>query len=83
MKSVRDQVFDIIAKEGSIDRFRIEPQSTLRDLEIESLDVVQVIAAIEEHFQIFLPYDDSSIDIQTAGGLTEAVERLLREKQTA
>ena len=83
MTSVREQVYDIIAKEGSIDRARIEPRSTLKDLEVESLDVVQIIAAIEEHFEIFLPYDDPKLDIQTAGGLTEAVERLLRQKQTA
>ncbi len=83
MTAVHEQVYDIIAKEGAIDRARIRPEATMKDLEVESLDVVQIIAAIEEQFGVFLPYDDPSFDIQTAGGLCEAVERLLRHKQTA
>jgi len=83
MTAVREQVYDIIAREGSIDRARIRPEATMRDLEVESLDVVQIIAAIEEHFGIFLPYDNPDFDIQTAGGLCDAVERLLQQKQTA
>ena len=83
MTAVHEQVYEIIAREGSIDRAQIRPEATMRDLEVESLDVVQIIAAIEEAFGIFLPYDDPSFDIQTAGGLCEAVERLLAQKQTA
>lgn len=83
MTAVHDRIYEIIAKEGSIDRARIRPEATMKDLEVESLDVVQIIAAIEEQFDIFLPYDDPSFDIQTAGGLCEAVERLLQQKQTA
>lgn len=81
MTAVRDQIFDIIAKEGNTDRDRIELASTLEDLEVESLDVVQIIFAIEENFQIYMPYDNPTFDVHTVGELVETVERLLREKE--
>lgn len=82
MTAVRDQIFDIIAREARIDRERIEPASTLDDLQIESLDVVQIIFAIEEQFQIYMPYNNPAFDIETVGDLVDTVERLLREKET-
>lgn len=83
MTAVQEQIFDIIAKEGNTDRDRIQPSSTLKDLEIESLDVVQIIFAIEEHFQIYMPYNNPAFDVHTVGDLVETVERMLREKETA
>ena len=83
MISVQDQVYDIIAKEASIERARIAPGSTLKDLEISSLDAVQIIFAIEERFDIYMPYDNPSFDVDTVAGLVDTVERLLREKRTA
>lgn len=83
MTAVRDQIFDIIAKEADIDRERIALTSTLEDLQIESLDVVQIIFAIEEQFQIYMPYNNPAFDVETVGSLVETVERLLREKETA
>jgi len=83
MKSVQDQIYDIIAKEASIERTRIAPEATLKDLEIASLDAVQIIFAIEERFEIYMPYNNPSFDVDTVGGLVDTVERLLREKRTA
>ena len=80
MSDVQDKIFDIIAKEASIDRSRITPASTLKDLQIPSLDVVQIIFAIEDQFQINLPDDNASFDTDSAGGLVATVERLLAEK---
>jgi acyl carrier protein len=43
---VQQTVFGIIAKEASIDAAKITPQSTLKDLEIPSLDAIQIIFEI-------------------------------------
>ena len=83
MNSVQDQIYDIIAKEAPIDRARIVPAATLKGLEIASLDAVQIIFAIEERFDIYMPYDNPSFDVDTVAGLVDTVERLLREKRTA
>jgi acyl carrier protein len=80
---VKDTIFDIIVKETSIDRARLQPDATLKDLEIESLDVVQIIFAFEETFQIYVPYNDPDCNVDTVGGLVETVEALVRKKQQA
>jgi acyl carrier protein len=80
MSSVQDTVFDIIAKESGIDRARITPDATLKDLEIQSLDAVQIIFEIEDHFKITMPDRDPNFDTESVKGLVEAVEKLVAEK---
>ena len=46
MSEVQDKIFDIIAKEATIDRAKINPASTLKDLQIPSLDMVQIFFAL-------------------------------------
>ena len=80
MSSVQDTVFDIIAKESGIDRARITPEATLKDLEIQSLDAVQIIFEIEDHYKINLPDRDPNFDTESVKGLVEAVEKLVAQK---
>ncbi|GAP66377.1 phosphopantetheine-binding protein [Mizugakiibacter sediminis] len=80
MSSVQDTIFEIIAKESGIDVARITPEATLKDLEIQSLDAIQIIFEIEDHFKITMPDRDPNFDTESVRGLVEAVERLLAEK---
>lgn len=80
MSDVQETIFDIIAKEAGIDRSRITPESTLKELEIQSLDAVQIIFEIEDHFKITLPDRDPNFDTESVKGLVDAVERLVAEK---
>ena len=80
MSSVQDTVFDIIAKESGIDRARITPEATLKDLEIQSLDAVQIIFELEDHFKITMPDRDPDFDTESVKGLVEAVEKLAAEQ---
>jgi acyl carrier protein len=82
MSSVQDTVFDIIAKESGIDRARITPDATLKELEIQSLDAVQIIFEIEDHFKITMPDRDPNFDTESVKGLVEAVEKLVAEQDT-
>ncbi len=77
MSSVQDTVFDIISRESGIDRARITPQATLKELEIQSLDAVQVIFEIEDHFKITMPDRDPNFDTESVQGLVDAVEKLV------
>jgi len=83
MSSVQDTIFDIIAKEAGIDRATIAPDSTLKELQIQSLDAVQIIFEIEDHFKITLPDRDPNFDTESVKGLIDAVEKLVAEKQAA
>ena len=82
MSSVQDTIFDIISKESGIDRAKITPESTLKQLEIQSLDAVQIIFEIEDHFKITLPDRDPNFDTESVKGLIDAVEKLVAEKGT-
>jgi len=77
---VQDTVFGIIAKEASIDPAKITLDSTLKQLEIQSLDAVQIIFEIEDHYKITLPDRDPNFDTESVKGLVEAVEKLVAAK---
>ncbi|MBX6321111.1 MAG: acyl carrier protein [Rhodospirillaceae bacterium] len=81
MSDVLKKVREFIAKEGSLPLERVQPDSSLKDLQLESLDAVQIIFAIEEHFQISLPYENIDLEGQTVADLVATVERLLGERQ--
>ena len=83
MSSVQETIFGIIAKEAGVDLGKITLDSTLKELEIQSLDAVQIIFEIEDHFKITLPDRDPNFDTESVKGLVDAVERLVAEKAAA
>lgn len=78
--NVRQTVFSIIAKEAGIDASKVTLESTLKDLEIPSLDAIQIIFEIEDHFKIQMPDRDPNFDTESVKGLVETVEKLLADK---
>ena len=83
MAEVADGVIEIIAKQAKIDLATIKADSTLKDLGVASLDAIEVIFDIEEHFGIDLPNEDTDFETGTVGHLVEAVERQLAQKKDA
>ena len=72
------QVFEIIAKAAKIDASTIKPESTLKDLGIASLDAIELIFDIEEHFNINFPEQQgANFDTDTAQSLVAAVQQAL------
>jgi len=80
-QSVADTIFDIIAKEAGIERSSISMDSTLKDLEIQSLDAVQILFELEDHFDITMPDRDPDFDTESVKGLVETVQKLLAQQQ--
>ena len=83
MSSVKDTIYDIIAKESGIDRAKITSEATLKDLEIQSLDAVQILFEIEDRFKITMPDRDPNFDTESVKGLVETVEKLVAEPSPA
>ena len=77
---VQQTVFGIIAKEANLDVSRITPDSTLKDLEIPSLDAIQIIFEIEDNYQIQMADRDPKFDTESVRGLVETVQKLLADK---
>lgn len=79
-QAIADQVFDIVAKHGDIDRSKLSAESTLKDLGIDSLEAIETLFDVEEHFDITFPNQDPNIDGGVLAGLVDAVEQALAAK---
>lgn len=81
-ESIRDSVIRIIAHQAVLDVADVTPDSTLADLGIDSLGLVEAIFAIEETFDITVPFNandpaSSEFDISSVGAVIAAVEKLV------
>ena len=55
--SVTDKIFEIIAEQAVLETSDVTLESTLEDLGIDSLGLVESILAIEEEFDITVPFN--------------------------
>jgi len=80
MSDVANKIIEIIAKEMKTEPSKITLESSLEDLKIESLDVVQIVFAIEETYDITIPNNDKEYELKTVGDIVRGVERLIAQK---
>ena len=83
--SVKDKVILIIAEQCLLDVADVSLSATLEDLGIDSLGVVESIFAIEEEFDIEVPFnanapEESEFDISSVATIISAVETLVAEQ---
>lgn len=83
--SVRNKVLEIIAEQAVLDVEDVSAEKTLEELGIDSLGLVESIFAIEEAFDITVPFNAndpkaSDFDITSVGAVVLAVEKLVAEK---
>lgn len=79
--SVQQEIFKIISGHApEVDSSALTPDSKLQDLGIDSLDAIEIIFDIEEHFDIHLPDKDPNFDTNTMRGLIDAVTSMLAAK---
>lgn len=84
MSSSTEQIIlDIIAKTCSLERERITLDSTLKDLDVHSLDAVQVLFEIEDRFDVTVPEREDQYSAGTVRDLIEGVDQLLAAKAAA
>lgn len=83
---VRDKVIAIIAEQAVLDVSDVTMDSTLESLGIDSLGLVESIFAIEEAFDISVPFnanepEKSEFDISSVASIVRAVEALVAEQK--
>lgn len=81
-ESVRDKVIAIIAQQAVLDPADVKLDASLQDLGIDSLGLVEAIFAIEETFDISVPFNanepgQSDFDISSVAAIVLAVEQLV------
>lgn len=84
---VRDRVRAIIAEQAVLEPSDVLPDQSLEDLGIDSMGLVEAIFAIEEEFDIQVPFnanepEKSDFDISSVEAVMSAVEKLVAEQKT-
>jgi acyl carrier protein len=77
-----DEILDVVAQKALIDRSRLTPSAKLADLNVSSLDMVEVMFALEDRFGVELPFNanTNAISLETVGDVITLVEKQLAAK---
>jgi len=84
--SVKDKVIEIVAEQAILDVGDVKMDASLADLGIDSLGLVESIFAIEEAFDIAIPFNandpsDSDFDVSSVAAVVAAVEKLVADQK--
>ena len=82
---IRSKVIEIIADQAIVEPSDLSDESTLESLGIDSLGLVESIFAIEEAFNIQIPFNanqpnESSLDISSVATIVQGIEQLIQEQ---
>ncbi len=83
---IQEKVIEIIAEQAVLDASDVALDKTLEDLGLTSLGLVESIFAIEEEFDIQVPFnanepDSSEFDISSVAAIVKAVEGLVADQK--
>lgn len=73
-----EEIRDIMVKTLDLDEDAVSPDTNLRtDLDIDSLDMLEFVSDVENHYGIMIPQDELE-NIQTVSDLVALVEKLAK-----
>ncbi|MCF6231560.1 MAG: phosphopantetheine-binding protein [Rhodobacteraceae bacterium] len=80
--NIRDKVMQIIAEMALLEVADVREESTLESLGIDSLGLVESIFAIEEEFDITIPFNandpnEGDFDITSVATIIQGIEKLV------
>ena len=83
--NIQEKVIAIIAEQAALEPSDVKMESTLEELGIDSMALVESIFAIEEAFDISVPFNandptESDFDISSVASIVAAVENLVKVK---
>lgn len=83
--TVTEKMRAIIAEQALLDPSEVSLDATLEDLGIDSLGLVEAVFAIEEEFDVQVPFNandpsDSQFDISNVQSMVNAVKELVAAK---
>ena len=83
--SIKERVINIIAEQAVLEPEDVTMDSSLEDLGIDSLGLVESIFAIEEEFDISVPFNANEpnagdFDISNVSSIVAGIEKLVKEQ---
>jgi acyl carrier protein len=76
---IEEQVIEVIAKKRRIDPSALSRDSTFADLDIDSLEAIDLLFTLEDRFQIDIP-DGVAQHITTVGQVSDALRPILHSR---
>ncbi|MAN56422.1 MAG: acyl carrier protein [Paracoccus sp. (in: a-proteobacteria)] len=82
---IESRIREIVAEQAMLDPEQVTSEATPEELGIDSLGLVESIFALEEEFDISIPFnanepEKSDFDISNMGTIIAAVRRLVAQK---
>lgn len=75
------QIIDVIVKEGMVDREKVTLDATIESLDLKSIDIVMILTAIEEKFDVYIPMDGPFHEAKDIKSLIDAIAAyIIKEK---
>lgn len=79
---IESDVLDIIAKQAKVERATLARNTALAELSIQSLDLVEIIFALEDKFDIEVPYNandpgSAGVSFKNIGDVIDGIAKLM------
>lgn len=86
MADVAREVIEVIAKQAKVEPAKVARETELTELGLESLDSIELIFALEEKFDIEIPFNANDttaagVNFTTAGDVIDAVVKIVDEQR--
>ena len=82
-EQLTEQIIDVICKEGMIDREKVTPDATIESLDLKSIDIVMILTAVEDKFNVYIPMDGAFQEAKDVKSLIDAlVDHVVKEQQS-
>jgi acyl carrier protein len=79
-EDIRNKVFAIVAAYTRRDEASLALDTTFDDLQLGSLDIVQILFGIEDTFDVYVPTDNLQLRSGTLGDICNGVRKLIDAK---
>lgn len=77
-----DQITEVIIAEGMVDREKVTMDATIESLDLKSIDIVMILTAIEEKFDVYIPMDGPFHEAKDVKSLIDAIASyIIKEKE--
>jgi acyl carrier protein len=78
---LHERIMQIVAKEGAVELDSIKPEAKLSDTQLVSADLIMVLMAIEEEFDVYVPVDGPLSEAETVGDVIDVIVEHIKSQQ--
>ena len=81
--NIKNQILNILSEQAEIDISQIKLSSTPKELGLDSLNLIEIIFAIEENFNVSIPFNandptKSTFNVENVGSIIQGIENLVK-----